>query len=829
MRKVLTYTSIDELRASPLYRQIRCFPQICMSSGFSTKLRKLNIFPNTITFREILESLAKGWKSNPSKVTELALISKIIHSRIDASKDVDERLWLKGCMKHTYDLWSAITMLEEANIKPDDLSSFREDRELALLQDVWKSLESSSDGIKTIRNVDPNETCIQNIRNYITNVSRSDVDTIVIHGFYFITPIQERMMRVLETAGYQLLFIFLYDDSHRYANEIWRLLYNDKYKLPENEWLKVGAPQENRFGDLLEKRSQNINGVKLIEYRSLEEFVNDVRPGIDSPFLFSPDYVSANDMLKEFYPELYGKRPLITYPIGGFIELLHRMWDSDTDSIILDPDLLSECFSYGWLTYKGKRSNAYMLDLQKLIPFFRGCRTENDWNKRLKILHEIQDVAVSAFPSDGDRWKMVLGNPLNYFSMFDVDGGGTAVVSLIGNLIRSAKSLFGEGHGCLVNEHLNRLQAILNGEVIDDETMRMELKAASDALNHLKSSNNQLVFLPTDISNAISMYLRNEYGSDDMKDEDSRVSPLYGLETIPYDRVHIVLANQKNLPGGNGDYVWPLDQHVIEELIKCQIQTDDNPLLENTAFITKTTSIANRYLTYSAFLSDEVTISWIRELDGKTYPPSPYIELIRTVTNKNVENIPYSHSTKQRIDTISDASPKVGTIKPLDVNKIPDIIKDFSLCPRMFLYDFVLNRNPTFISEFQQGFAISGLLSAMIELQKTGGFDKTSIDENVFGLFPYLSEVEVQNIRDNRPLVTNTGMTRLDDFRYSDLRFYIRYPSPIKKNLTDLEKKLDLEESCRVIGMDTSSEICMYCPHSYHCPEVRYKDDKNGE
>ena len=831
MRDVLAYTSIGELQASPVYSGIRELPQICMSSGFSIKLRDMGVFPHTTTFHVLLRALASGWKSDSNRMTDLATISGVISSRIRESEDTDERLWLTGCLKQSYTLWSAITMLEEAEARPEHLECLG-GRDIALLSDIWRVLEGCSEDIRAIRGLLPNERCEQRAREMISRVSGGlDADTVVIHGFYFITPVQERMIRILESAGYRLLFLFQYDDAHPKANEVWRALYNHGNGFPdESEWLKIGTSQRNGFGDLLENRVSHLDTVRLVEYRNMEEFVNDVEPGDESPFLFSPDATSANDMLREFFPEVYGRRPLISYPIGGFIGLLHRMWDQEQDGLVLEPALLSECFSYGWLTHDGRRSNAYLADLQKLMPFFRGCKTESDWNERLGLLHEIQDGAVNAFQTDSsDRWDMVLGNPLRNFSMFDVDDGGAAVVSLIGDLIRSARVLFGDGQGCFVDEHLRRLRSILDGEVIDDDIMREELGIASGTLDRLSNPGNLSIFRPTDMSGAITMYLMNECGSDDVVDEDLHVSPMYGLETIPYDRVHIVLANQRSLPGGKEDYIWPLNRKIMEAMAERQSHSDSHPLLSNAMFVVETASIANRYLVYSAFWSGEVTLSWIREQDGKMYPPSPYIELISRAAGVKIDNIPYRRSTRHRIDIIGKSKPKTTTVIPKEVNVVCDVINELSLCPRMYLYSYVLNRNPTFVSEFQQSFAMSGFLSVLLELQRSAGYDRSSIEENLFALFPFLSDVEVQNIKDSRPRTTGIGTTRLNDHRYTDLRFDVRYPSPIKEVLGEYVRSLDMKREYGVTGVDTKSAICMYCPHNHHCPEVRFRGDENGD
>ena len=54
---------------------------------------------------------------------------------------------------------------------------------------------------------------------------RTNIDTIIFHGFYYFTPLQERIMRLMEQAGIRLIFLFSYNEKYPYANEILRDFY----------------------------------------------------------------------------------------------------------------------------------------------------------------------------------------------------------------------------------------------------------------------------------------------------------------------------------------------------------------------------------------------------------------------------------------------------------------------------------------------------------------------------------------------------------------------------------------------------------------------------
>ena len=831
MRTVLTYTTLGELQSSPIYAAIRECPHIAMSKRSSKFLIDEDVFPNSISFQGILKEIAPKWKSDDTQMSDMAEISKLIRV-MRSNSPKEDQLWYDGCLKQTYQMWSAIMMLEEANVRPAELEP--RDRNQRLMKDVWTSLENTSQGIKVIRSVKNDSLTAEKLKAILDKPNVCNEHRVLVHGFYYITPIQERILRIIEGMGYNLTFVFQYDDRYPLANEVWDLLYNGRYGFPDkSRWVQVGASIKNDFGEMLEGNETTGDRFQLKKYRSVAEFANDPSVLDDNIKLFSPDNKSANEILREFHPELYGRRPLITYPIGGFIDALHHLWDQEQDHIVLDVETLAECFAYGWMTYKNKRSSEYLLDLQKISVFFKGCSTFDQWRERLGMLKEIQDDVQSVFKvGRNDRWEKFMGDPLSNFSQFSVDDGGVAVISLINNLIDTAEKLFGNGLGSSVSDHISRLLSLLKEEAVDSDEMRNELTHAEDTLSRISSPYNHTRFLPSDLSNAITAYLRNEFSiqEDDVDSHGSVVSPMHGLDVTFDSNVHVVLSDMPNLPGKKKDYTWPLNQACLDRLEAHQKIMDNNPLIGFAKFITETNIEANRHLMYSASWNHKVIISWIRMIDGKLHSPSPYVELILGLKGIKRDNIPtpaYVNATKTRIDLIRPGcSDDVFRLGERDIPE--DATIDLSLCPLRFVYGYVIGKHPVFMSEFQQGFAASGLISALDSLRSEAGLDKESIRRCVTDLFPNLTEVEKRSIVDSVPSTEYPGMTRYKDRLYTRHRFDVRYPSPIRSKIKARKQNFERDGEFHIWDSSDDSGICMYCPDSYHCRMAKFKvDDKH--
>ena len=85
------------------------------------------------------------------------------------------------------------------------------------------------------------------------------------------------------------------------------------------------------------------------------------------------DQQGVNKILKDYFPEEYGDRKILAYPIGQFVSTLNKMWDEELNTIKLDEDNLIDCFASGWLSVNGISGKQYMQDLMHILPFFQAA------------------------------------------------------------------------------------------------------------------------------------------------------------------------------------------------------------------------------------------------------------------------------------------------------------------------------------------------------------------------------------------------------------------------------------------------------------------------
>ena len=332
-REIYTYTNLEQIASSKSFQQIKKYPQLVVSSDLRKSLvgdiehdHVRGVFSGDPVIkvgeiRDVLSAVDPFWATDAAKfeqtVTLAEYFRKEIHNKGD---DVEVRKWLVGCRRYSSQLLSAINLLEEAGIYPEDLS-FSSDRNIELLMDVWNYMIEHNGTIGRFRKNIQKLNSRDMWNSIFTGMFHTtNIDTVVIHGFYYITPIQQRILDGLEGLGIKLIFLFQYDERYPYVHEIWRKTYSEEHGYQRFEdWNRDSSNVVDVFGSLFEGDvvRKNINKITLREYSSVMEFVNDIKAEKNNKVaIYSSNHLSANRILQQFYPQDYGERKLLSYPIG---------------------------------------------------------------------------------------------------------------------------------------------------------------------------------------------------------------------------------------------------------------------------------------------------------------------------------------------------------------------------------------------------------------------------------------------------------------------------------------------------------------------------------
>lgn len=858
-RPIYTYTDLRRLPQNKDFEALRKFPMITVSSDMKKQLAESRHFrgkvPHVTIFRSILHAIDEGWGTDQRKFNQLTLLSEFLRRKMAENQgDPRKANWLLGCQRNVALLHSAIMLLEQAQVQPDDLVADG-DRNLELMADAWKDLLARDGSIRRSHDRFANLTTHamwEPILNRAFHMEGAHtVSTIVIHGFYYFTPIQEHLMRLLEQAGFQLVFLIPYDERYPFVYELWDRTYGEQYGYPpKTEWHMEKGDSLDPYGEIFEGRPAAIqNKLQVNEYASTIEFVEAVQKIREDGYtLYSSDPNGANELLMDFYPESYGERRALSYPIGQFISNLNQLWDESRQAVILDEDHLIECFASGWLAKDGISGKEHLRDLMDILPFFERCRTVPEWENRILQLEEIYRDVVGIFEQDLApderiaRWQKVIGNPLSDFSLFSVSAERLEIVlSLIRQLLEMAQKLFPQNQPLPIREHIQKLDNVLKSNEMSGELYEEERELVREIFERFGEPDGfETKCHPADISSALNLYLSGHFDDGEIQqDRAALVNPLYQVDSAcigEKNKVHICLCDVSRLPGKDKQYIWPLHGKAIQT----SKEKNNNPLFENLVLIMESRVLLSRYFLYSALKNQSVQLSWVSRMDDKPLGASSYLQLLCSITGA-----PITPPARRAITYDTAAKAKIGEDKfaPYEKEKMPmytvkEARMDYAVCPMRYLLSYVLEERPRYRSRFQQTYTIGALIAALGDAAELDGRTEDEVYQQVIALFPHLRRAEKRQIydwlrynkfgEDEQDL--KDGITSRGQYDYTDRRILVHYPDRSERsNAMLLLGKLYTPDGRVGMSYDFDPKAaCGLCPHVDECKNATYSVDQES-
>ena len=858
-REIYTYTDLTRIGEWEEFKKIKQYPQIAVSADLRKGLTgKMDVDyvdgilskDSTVRiaeFHKLSSAIDKEWKTQKCKFDASVLINSYLRQMLLAEEDESKKNWLRGCIRNVSSLRSSIEMLEEARVNPEDIDA-HDDRNIQLLKEIWKEVKENSESIKqfqdkmeALKNKDAWK------RVFVQVFGTDDFDTVVFHGFYYFTPYQDRVVNLLEEAGYNIIFLFPYDERFPFAYEIWDKTYTIEKGYPAKEkWHSEKSEKRDSFGDIFEgKKSPAGNKLEIREYASVMEFVDDIHHIKERGYaVYSPAFIQANQLLQDYFPEEFGERKILSYPIGQFISVINKMWDTEKQAIVLDEDSLIECFSSGWLAFGGVSAKQYMQDLFNVLPFFRGCFTLDEWQERTEKLEEIRRDAIEPFEKDLDdddntaRWQMAMGNPLASISTFSVESDRLdIIINMIKSIFDIARELFGNGEKMQVSEYVAKLNRVLKAYEMSSELYQEERELIGEIFKAISQTNGlKTQCSPGDIASAVNLFIYGRYDEGEIQtNKVGLVYPMYFVDAACVknkSRVHVCMCDSENMPGGIKEQIWPLTGSCIKEAY----DKTQNTLIQSLLHVIESAPLCNRYFMYCALKNKDVGVSWIREIDGKYYAPSPYIKLVCEATGIDIRPPRRRAITYERVQ---EAARSGSVIKEYDIDKMPlDTIKDarmdYALCPIRYILGYVLEKYPVYQSDFQQRYAVNAVISAIYGLMKNKGISIEEVYDQVISIFPTLRKVERRQIKDyigydDDDTAFLTGRTETGKKYYTDERLRIQYPNTgVRKKAMKSFGMLATPDGRT--DMDITEDVdshnqCMFCPHASYCKNAIYFED----
>ena len=870
---VYTYDDPRRWRHHSQYNEIKNAIHVCATKNMADGIKgayqneEEREFRYVFTIREIIDELLSRWNLPEEQLKQYLTLSRAI------SEYNTDKAELKDAFKsNRSDLLETIRFLTYTGVKPADLSIIDpEGDELTdkekLFQQIWLEVEEEDPTYESIRKQLRGGWTTEEVKAGLNRLLLEqerpaldlDINKLVLHGFYFITPEQQIFLQALRKAGFEIMFFNFYDQRFPETFDFIRAFISEQFQWTDG-W-KFESNREEKEESLGAKFLSAFEGEgapgcasqqEIIRYDSFFEFLNEVivpnypigNPELerDGVQIIATNADMLNDILVQYYPDKFAeRRNFLQYPIGQFISKVHQMIDGGT--LILNEDILISTFSSGWLYNPITKKNArdYTYALKQLLPFFGNCHTvKGDWLPRFSQLLEHYDGILPAFEEpDDDRIIASVRSPFAKIAHFSLTRRQVEDVRyFVEQLVFIAEELFDiEAKEASIGEHFKRLLAILDkrNPTKHSQLLPNEVDIIALLNERLKRIQDDNFFLYDDVGEAINVYLSGKLS----KRDESFIKPFIEVDGEAFKQkgsftFYLTGLDEKGLPLDEFSTPWPLQEATFEKL------SIRHEALELNTLRNKSIKQISRYLLFIVleFLLDgNMELSWMRNfLDRKDLQPAVYVHQlglkIRDHQDKGKRYLVGARPNSIDFKNL-EMGPEDGGLTELTFT---DFLAEYNQCARRFYFGYILSRSPVFTDEFIHQFMYSDLIRLV---KRSTALENSQVIKAVGDLFPQWTDYKKEAIAET--YISNAGRSEILEqvsggTKISKARKNFQFPG-LRNDERDrlveetIRKKPSLLDSIKEAAMEETilparpGRHCRFCPHLDTCSEGEHPID----
>jgi hypothetical protein len=903
-RKILTYQAPTQLfRSDSLFQKqyadcLHIVATNSLKSGLGESIKGYKwIHAPIITFSELFSELSgTKWSSTKAQLEQFLQLSDIFSNLWDKDSGKN-RLTLQAMERNQMQVLKTLRTLTELGLSSTDINPPQKSLSSSerIFFKIWSNMQAVLDKdaqklerflsedrfikrdfekalnewVKTIHNKkEPFKTIQRQMSNLPRENSQKAIDIalkkkkIIVHGFYFITPIQQCVFNQLEKS-FELIFLNTYDENYPNTFEpVKHFLGIDK--LQTDCTVKERIPVHPLAAKLLETfeggSKININETATV-YNDLPHFIeaeskilkqmslNKAKASVkdleevseqDVYHLLTPRAKEVEEQLvaSGFVPSTGQK--LTEYPVGRFLYRLHQMRvrnsDLESGTVTFDenvtPEIILDCFASGCLIVNKENMLGYVKSLEKILPYCSGITTFKKWYSQLQeLVHEKEKWEKELLNEN----KMSLSNrihkfhafPMRQLSYFSVD------VEEINNIVLGIKrlekihtTLFSEWQTKKVDmaTHLRTVERLVLKSVEEHfENAEKEIvRKIIDDISKLKDD--ELEFTLKDISKGLLFYLDGSL--EELGDPEFVVDRVFAFDSAdaaPFRlnrKFHLAFADQKSLPISQEFNLWPISRELLLQFEKL---VPDLRLLEERKIRHHSIS---RYLLYVLFSSaQDIRFSYVENLGKESrLELALYLKLLDCKISKAPRD--YSKiKTGKKEETIDI------NLDSIDYWTI-SMKREAQVCPKRGSFSFILNEHTTFKSDFHQGFLYENYI---VVLNQMLGKNITYSDmrKKVNQWFPQWNDMKKDFLYEHittrwgtKPLRIKRDSVKVKKVEYSQGISYFNL-LPLSYGSKDKNTLIPVEDV--KLHQASSGKHCTYCPYLSICRDGMYQLDIEEE
>lgn len=405
---IYTYSNPYEIHKEPYWASIQnCF-HLCVSqtlvNGLCDQYKEFYKGKLT-TVTRFINSLYQNWESDAIAISQRAAVDNVIEY-MDFStvvSDISQTNIVSSLKRNRSDVVESIRTMCELGMNPKSIKTEELTYNQKCIVEIYKELIRTKNKFFEIKGefkeiqIDSaiDSTIQAALANNLHDISKIRKDSVVIHGIHQFTPIMLRMIE--ELSRHKLVVIlFNYQPDYRNLYQTWldvyapfesKIVFSPR-NLNNNSQQYEGGRIADNIAALIAGNTGFIdfsNRVEVTEFDNSTEFAGYIAKKFEAaeelrkndnyahPTLYYMEeqlYAAnseVNNILKIYFPEQFGERMFLDYPIGHFFLSITNMWDPESQSLcIKNINELYECLSCGIIIEKKHGELVSILDKTKL-------------------------------------------------------------------------------------------------------------------------------------------------------------------------------------------------------------------------------------------------------------------------------------------------------------------------------------------------------------------------------------------------------------------------------------------------------------------------------
>ena len=420
--QIFTYTDPYHLKQEKYWPALINCPFFCAAQTLVNGMRRLyrKDFQrgNITTIQNLIETLFPQWVSTAKIVKQHAILDNIIHEDFPGFTDsLFQKNMQQAFRFNREELFESLRTMAEFEMSLDEIQIDKLTEEQKIVVDLYRIIDQSDRKQEfIITDVLDKSTINAAIKsalekaNHDKDVDGLSEDCIVIQGIHQFTPL---MLKAIDKISKykKIVLLFNYQEQYKNVYQTWIDVYSafdSTMTLSDEEEFRPTMEystsyQGNILGDHLGKLvngqldivNNNPSG-EIIEFDNLMEFAGYVASLFDQAQRISPKnplrqmreqiYAadsSVNKILRVYFPEQFGERHFLDYPLGHFFVAVANLWSPETNTVkIADINDIKECLRAGILKedFAGQLLSLFC----QVEALFDGCETIKEMQNRLK-------------------------------------------------------------------------------------------------------------------------------------------------------------------------------------------------------------------------------------------------------------------------------------------------------------------------------------------------------------------------------------------------------------------------------------------------------------